>query len=128
MNDKKEWYKEIPENGVLCKDCFNGYVLVIPVNEDNERVLCDNEDCVTTMGAGYHHDDLTPITAQEWWEFAPWRNIRTVPSNENVFVIANGVFQYCPCQFDGKYWLDIYGDIIEDFFPTKWLPLPKVES
>lgn len=83
MTDKK-WYENIPKNGVLCKVAADDAQFVyIRDTHDLAEFCCD-----------YAADEtiLTPITPTEWWNFAPWQDIKEAKGNEKVFLLFSDGF------------------------------------
>jgi len=87
---KKKWHENIPAGGVLCKENSSGSIVRIigKSNLDDSMVI---DDCVSSHH--FYHDELTPLTAAEWWEFAPWKDMDSAPRDEPMLIIANGVVQ-----------------------------------
>lgn len=109
------WADNIPEAGILCDK--NGQVIKITgYDEDIDRVF-------DTYGNTYLIDNLTPLTPQQWWEFAPWNyDMDSAPKGEIVLLkdIDGGVYSD---QFLNKQWLG--ANSCQG--PIAWLPLPESE-
>ena len=100
---ESKWYENIPENGVLINikdNDFNEVILFKPIHK--ERFSDDElEGC-------------TPITAAEWWDFAPWQDMKDAPLYELISVKwINGTVSTVTLD-DNPVPLNIMG----------WLPLP----
>lgn len=67
------WWDNIPENGILCRDNAGLLVKIVPCDKDGDDyyALNDDEDCISSCGDGYYHEELTPLTAAEIWQFMP---------------------------------------------------------
>lgn len=105
MNDKK-WYENIPKNGVLCKT----------ESDETQFVHIRNKQDLLEFCCDYAVDEsfLTKITPAEFWQFAPWQDIKTAPLLEPVLLLRNGVV-----------YLDkLYNEDKREVF-EKWLPLPQ---
>lgn len=59
-----------------------------------------------------------PLTAQQWWEYAPWQLIETAPDYK-ILAIENGLPIICSRYNDVFIALD--GRVVN---PAKWLELP----
>ena len=68
-----KWHENIPEKGLLCKVDTGNLVKIVPCDKDGDDyyALNDGEDCISSCGDGYHHEDLTPLTAAEIMAFLP---------------------------------------------------------
>ena len=114
MNDKK-WYENIPEQGVLCKSIYGVILIKSHITEkyvDGYVV----EYLIDDDGNQFNINEVTPLTPQEWWQFAPWQDVdENTPKNTPVLTIDNygviGIEQYL-------YWGYLKGT-------RKWLPLPE---
>jgi len=114
----KEWHENIPENGVLCKTKSGGI-----------RLTTRNEGDFCFLDGGninyMYAEDLSPLTADEFWKFAPWQDMDSAPRDETHFLINhNGVL--CDCWFKFGLFralnpIDANEFVVIDF---KWLPLP----
>jgi len=109
-----KWHENIPENGVLCKKT-NGAVRLI-------KSVIGNVAYFDNQCNGIHVDDLTPLTAAEWWDFAPWKDMKDAPPNDRILILCEngnietafplnkGIWQGCNSGFN--------------YTPVKWLPFP----
>jgi len=107
----KEWYENIPENGVLCKKSTGAIRLITSVSNNIAYFDGDNK-C-----NGIHVEDLTLLTAAEWWDFALWQGMDSAPLEKEIMVISGtGIFSvvYFMQESQKKYYI-------------KWLPLPTGE-
>lgn len=105
----KWYYENIPEKGVLCKtkkgnihaitELYGKYL----VKTQSGNVMC--------------YSELTPITAEEWWDFAPWKDIETAPAFETI-VAMDDLGKTFPTAFTDE-------EEIPRSHYKKWLPLPK---
>jgi len=124
-----KWHENIPTQGVLCKVKTSGSIVRI-TGESNlyEGELMD--------GIGKRHfeiDNLTPLTAAEWWKFAPWQDMKDAPRDGSEFTAYNkekGMI--CTAYYDNEdncFYTDWRGKgnahAVYDFV---WLPLPTVQS
>jgi len=101
----KEWHENIPENGVLCKD-DNGDI----------QLITEAKGIFGFRGLdyGYPLSKLTPLTAEEIWQFMPWQDMDSAPINVAIIAMDNdGVVK--PITLRG---------IAQCSFFKKWLPLP----
>jgi len=103
MSNKK-WHENIPENGVLCKD-YSGIIKLI--------IASNMYDGWTNSGEFIALENLTPLTAQEWWDFAPWQGMDSAPIETELLASRNGIFSvvYFMQESQKKSY-------------EKWLPLP----
>ena len=102
----KQWSKNIPKQGVLCRcPAFGNLVEITELTEKDIKTY-------EKLGAM-----PVPITSDEWWQFAPWQDVdENTPKNTPVLTIDNygviGIEQYL-------YWGYLKG-------ARKWLPLPEI--
>jgi len=65
-------------------------------------------------------------TADEWWEFAPWQDMKDAP-RDGVFILVIDRFVNAPISVrfkaDKDGFFNIYGNRV---YFEKWLPLPQV--
>jgi hypothetical protein len=111
-----EWYKNIPPQGVLCKTngYSNDYAVIVNPSEEDFMDVYDGE-CISKSGDVYLISELTPLTAAEWWSFAPWQPMKTAPLHEKILV--NNV--------DCLYQTAILNAEEHREWYERWLPLPK---
>jgi len=107
-----KWHENIPDSGVLVTDSVGTLHIVGYV--EGSIAMTPVSDIVSTSSIIDYVADLTPITANKWWELAPWQPIETAPLNKRIFTIS------------------IYGELsieairyesTKGWF-KKWLPLP----
>jgi len=112
----KEWYEEIPRNGVLCK---NQHGLMINAVEVVHGVAFNAEE------NGLSVRDLTPVTVQEWWDFAPWQPIEDAPviDAEYLLLFSDGTILVRDRKF--SFSKKVNGEF-QEFYPIKFMALPKV--
>jgi hypothetical protein len=115
------WSDNIPECGVLCKTLVSERVGVA-MKRDNP------DDCsdVDFFGRPTNPRHIIPITAAEWWQFAPWNyDIGSAPINKEQLILVK--------RHDGAiyraYWHKMYScwwsGSIQVMNPIAWLPLPE---
>jgi hypothetical protein len=125
MSNKK-WYEKIPDQGAIVKIDTPSLCIAHIAKVSNNGYVIDvfgNND--------YNINDLSPITAQDWWQFAPWQPIETAPkkgyflgiskTNEIQLVEFSTGFRIGNSYFKEECFTDSSG---EPFCPEKWLPLP----
>lgn len=131
MNDKK-WYENIPENGVLCKCSDGSYKLITSIENDYHM-----DDCTIYGVSDFGEDEidyLTPLTADEWWKFAPWQDMDSAPrdGSDITAITKDSGGKICTAYYDPE-----EECFITDFksngnfyrvFDFKWLPLPKARK
>jgi len=119
----KEWHENIPENGVLCKEKSSGSIVRI-MGKSNLLDSMVMDDCRSRNHFGT--DEMTPLTAAEWWEFAPWNGMgKSVPANNNFLVMTRH-------REIATVYLSKHGTIRREHSGSeilikdclKWLPLP----
>jgi len=77
----KEWHENIPENGVLCYAPNGIMTNIILVTSDGRAWNGDSN--------WFNVDQLIPLTAEEWWDFAPWQDMdKPVTANNNFLVMT----------------------------------------
>lgn len=105
MSDKK-WYENIPEQGVLCTNFEE-------MSNDIPFVVVTNN-----LMSSATEDDLKNIrlaTPSEWWQFAPWRDMKDAPNSEIILLSFD----------DNQYRADYSDLLLNGFYANKWLPLPE---
>jgi len=68
--NKKEWYENIPKNGILCR-----------IHDDNcefSEIFVIEQRHITEFSQE-EIDGLTPLTAEEIWQFMPLQDIKLKP-------------------------------------------------
>jgi len=113
--EMKKWHENIPKNGVLCKQLDGSYKLITSIEHDYHL-----NDCTTYGVSEYGEDDiedLSPLTAAEWWDFAPWLDIESAPDDAWVLILDTFNTTHMAIKIGGQ-WDESY------FTPVKWLPLP----
>jgi hypothetical protein len=119
MNEKK-WNENIPDGGVLCKENSSGSIVRIlsKSNLFNGMVM---DDCVSKNH--FDTDELTPLTAEEWWQFAPWQDMDSAPLLTQIFISGERDFE------DGTVFnIVMLHDDEQRGWYKKWLPLPKADK
>jgi len=105
-----KWYENIPQQGVLCKESGTGFIFAV------------SHEMVSTAPSLKDIDRLTPLTAAEWWQFAPWQSMSSAPRDGSLLLI------WCL-----HAWHIGYYDSENECFASceflllgaeKWLPLP----
>ena len=116
MSNDKEWYKKIPQQGVLCV-----------CNKDIIAVIYDYKEDIDCpfVSIGQRFSSARPLNFDEWWQFAPWQPMETAPKNGEVFLLKdkNGNVHSCYESEFGFEYDGITTDDEADFLG--WLPLPK---
>jgi len=103
----KEWHENIPENGVLCKDDTGEIQLITKVK---------GIFGFRGLDYGYPLSKLTPLTADEFWDFAPWRDMRDAPEKQKILILFSDsvtrIMYFNPEMLN------------YDAYPVKWMSLP----
>lgn len=93
MSDKK-WHDNIPVCGVLVKEKFND-IDIVSVLVSVGNITDSANQVVEYFGVNALGDELgcidnlTPLSAQEWWDFAPWQGMdNPVLANNNFLVMT----------------------------------------
>jgi hypothetical protein len=80
----------------------------------------------------FYESELTPLTPAEWWDFAPWQDMKDAPRDGSEFTAITKDNRICTAYFEPEE--DCF---ITDFksngdyyrvFHFKWLPLPKADK
>jgi len=110
----KEWHENIPENGVLCKD-----------DNGDTQLITEAKGIFGFRGLdyGYPLSKLTPLTAEEWWKFAPWQGMDSAPRDGSLILIMTDKSSCIGYYSDGFFIADT--NDCEILSPIKWLPLPN---
>jgi len=106
----KKWHENIPASGVLCKCNGNFIALVTRYDAAHEGM--------PFIGSGQRFNKDVPLTAAEWWIFAPWQDMDSAPLRKAILVMeADGVIlnQMLLASFERENYI-------------KWLPLPKADK
>ena len=94
---------------------------IINREQDRLETICD-----------YGYEDLVPITAADWWQFAPWQDMETAPLFTPLLLKGNGIIQNSVYGINESDDLYIYAtDETIDVTKSEcegWLPLPTVQS
>jgi hypothetical protein len=110
----KKWHENIPENGVLCKEKSSGSIVRITEKSCSIKLVIDDR----SKRHVYDPDELTPLTAAEWWDFAPWQDMKDAPLFVDIMVHKN----------NGKVFsARLVAEFERDNY-KKWLPLPQVSK
>lgn len=108
----KKWYENITPKGVLINikdDDFEETIVFKP--HHTERFDTDELDlCV-------------PVTAEEWWNFAPWQPIKTAPRDGDVFIVKTKKGRIGECVDCGNGFEGVFFDDENELI--QWLPLPS---
>jgi len=112
----KEWHENIPENGVLCKEKSSGSIVRI-MGKSNLLDSMVMDDCRRRNHFGT--DELTPLTAAEFWGVAPWRDMDGELEGQVIGMLENGEIAECYIYKSG---VIKSGDFVVKLI--KWLPLP----
>ena len=117
MNEKK-WHENIPERGMLCKEKSSGSIVRIIGETDHVDFDMVFDDSMRRHV--YDPDELTLLTAAEWWDFAPWQDMKDAPLLIPIFAIGKMDFE------DGNVCnIVMLHDDEQYCWYKKWLPLPK---
>jgi len=111
----KEWYENIPEQGVLCKSKDNFILNIIDYEIDDFLVICDRHEA-------YPIEYITPTTPQEWFAFAPWNyDMNSAPKDGTLILLKNS-YNYVDIAYS---YLRGWATTGDDYFnnPIAWLPL-----
>lgn len=110
-----KWNENIPPQGVLCKEkSSNSIVRVMGKSNIHDAMVVD--DCISRNH--FDIDELTPLTAFEWWGFAPWQDMKDAPLYVAIVVmLKNGKIQTT----------SLVAEIERDNY-KKWMPLPTAQS
>ena len=118
--EQNNWWDNIPENGVLCKDDSGDLQLITSAK---------GIFGFRSLDYGYPLSKLTPLTAAEIWQFMPWQSMDSAPRDgKRIIIICKGG------HFDVGYWNledDCFKSLIslaKIYHAAKWLPLPEVQS
>jgi len=117
------WWDNIPENGILCKEKSSGAIVRIIGKTNHVDFDMVFDDCVSRHT--YDPEELTPLTAAEIWQFMPWYQIETAPPrNSNILGVEKyGGIVACHVYADGTIKEGDYKIQL-----IKWQPLPLVQS
>ena len=67
----KEWYEQIPQQGVLSKHTSNGEIIkTVSYEVESNLILTDKTDFDGDKER-FEPSDLIPLTAAEIWQFMP---------------------------------------------------------
>lgn len=115
----KEWFEEIPPQGVLCKEKSSGNIVkIIDKSHKHDGFVID--DCLTPNI--YDPIELTNIASQERGKFAPWQLIETSPKTGKKVLLCNET-RVTIGHFYDSLWRR--GDNSTFHNPKKWLTLPE---
>jgi hypothetical protein len=116
MSDNKKWYENIPAGVILCRKKGGSVRLINFVSNELGFFLNGVDLC-----HGIPLVELTPITAAEWWDFAPWRTMDSAPRDGSEILLLFGNRVILTNCADYSFWTEK-----ENFHPIKWLPLPDM--
>jgi hypothetical protein len=123
----KNWYENIPPQGVLCKNKVDGEVIkVLSYNAENDYVLSNKIDFEGDKEI-FYPSDLTPLTAEEIWQFIPWNYPVNTPENMpflGQFSYEIGSSFIIQSVRVGNHYYNTEADAMEDCKLIKWIPLP----
>ena len=121
MNEKK-WHENIPENGALTVSDSHDFIVNHIKSIDSFGYALDG------FGEQMSINRMRPITADEWWKFAPWKDMGSAPRDEPLILICSGVVQDCIMGISEENQIysietgEIFGIVDNN---DNWLPLPK---
>lgn len=97
MTDTKEqWYKNIPLNGMLCKEKISGHIVrIMKKSEYYHGLVLD--DCFRENL--FDIDELTPLTAAEIWDLMPWQDMETAPCDGSHIIVRDKYGITCHAKF-----------------------------
>jgi hypothetical protein len=79
------------------------------------HVIHDQQDLLECI-SDYGYDDLIPLTAAEWWDFAPWQPIDSAPLQAKILMrYSDGIIRLLYCD---------KAELENEPHPVEWLPLP----
>jgi len=85
---------------------------IIHDEQDRLEAICD-----------YGYEDLVPLTAADWWQFAPWLDMKDAPIKECIIILCNdGNMKTAKFSSARNMFLTKNGGAVEN--GIKWLPLP----
>ena len=122
------WFESIPEKGILCKEKGrNTYHLITEIDKDYNMDECER------TADGIDVDDLTPLTAEDIWQFMPWQPMDTAPYFDKFIARVRWITAE-----DGSvsytYEMAYRSKVVDNLFmvdagimysPFEWLPLPR---
>lgn len=117
---KKKWHENIPEKGVLCKDSNGSIVRIMGKSKFDGMVV---DDCVSQTD--FDIDELTPLTAAEWWKLAPWQDMKDAPRDGSRVLLLSVIGRIEIGYFYNNCWHDLGNSRLDAKF---WLPLPQVSK
>lgn len=109
------WTDNIPKQGVLCKTSSGNLVNVVG--------KYPNGNVSSKCGAMFPVDWLTPLTPQEWWEFAPWNYDMDSAPKDGDHILLKNIRRVGVGYFYSEYWRSIDNSCFTN--PIAWLPLPE---
>ena len=104
------WADNIPEQGVLCKDGDVFSLVVTKLNYKPVVVMYSGEERLV--------NELTPITPKEWWQFAPWQDMDSIPTDGTKVLIKESGLHENEYVFIGD-------SNSPSICAIAWLPLPE---
>jgi len=110
MNEKK-WNENIPAGGVLCSVENDAYAVITHYKKGKNWIFP-----YRSSDSGYMQ--AKPITAAEWWDFAPWQDMKDAELMTLIIVINN----------DDVFTMTMLHDDSQRQAYKKWLPLPKEDK
>ena len=114
----KKWHDDIPDGGVLCKR-KNGEIVLIT------HLSGIYKDATTPNGNTFVTRNLTPLTAAEWWDFAPWQDMDSAPRDGSRVLLLSVSGRIEIGYFYNNCWHDLGNSRLDAKF---WLPLPQVSK
>jgi len=129
---KKKWHESIPAGGVLCKENSSGSIIRIMGKVKSSDFFMLFDDCTSKHYFGM--DELTPLTAAEWCDFAPWQDMKGA-QKDTLFLalLKNGnVIPAYISSVHGDIGIRLVNGEIDEIYPANyfkgWLPLPQVSK
>jgi hypothetical protein len=121
-----EWHKNIPEKGMLAINGDDDVEIIVGMTVDYDTDGFAYNDAVSKSGDTFDIKHLRPITAEEWWDFAPWQDMDTLAAYDNVLLTDFINFEKGFINDNGRAYgaLPISPSPLLAFTPIKWLPLP----
>ena len=125
---KKKWHENIPAGGVLVN--WLDSVIRIMSYDDDGCVFDDSGDCYVMSDVEY----MRPLTAAEWWDFAPWQDIKDAKKDMLFLALlknGNVIPAYISSEH-GDIGIRLVNGEIDEIYPVNyfkgWLPIPQVSK
>lgn len=113
MSNNKKWYENVPKHGIIVINDYGKPVHYTQV--DVEALKFWIKDKI---------DNVKIISPQEWWQFAPWQDMKDAPENTELLLLDNDGF-IVPIDKISKGRVECHGDELSLLNFKGWLPLPE---